>query len=146
MIVVDTGAMIALIDRRDRHHAEIRGLYAETGDEWVLPWAILPEVDYLAGTQLGARAQDSFLDDIASGAFAVEWGRNGDVSRAREIHGQYKALRLGLVDAVVIAIAERYQARAIATLDLRHFGAVAIKGAPALVPRDSIQRRSRRAP
>lgn len=137
MIVVDTGVMISLLDRRDKQHAEIRQLYAESGDEWLLPWAILPEVDYLAGAELGVRAQDSFLDDIASGAFAVEWGRDGDVSRAVEMHRQYKALRLGLVDAVVIAVAERYKARAIATLDLRHFGAVTIKGTPALLPRDA---------
>ena len=44
--------------------------------------------------------------------------------------------RLGLVDAAVIATAERLKANAIATLDLRHFGAVAIKGSPRLVPRD----------
>jgi hypothetical protein len=36
----------------------------------------------------------------------------------------------------VIAMAERLGAKAIATLDLRHFGAVAIKGRPRLLPRD----------
>jgi predicted nucleic acid-binding protein len=45
-------------------------------------------------------------------------------------------LELGLVDAVVVATAERLKAEAIATLDLRHFGAVAIKGNPRLLPRD----------
>ena len=116
---------------------EARRLYDECGNEWVLPWAILPEVDYLAGSELGARAQDSFLDDLATGAFAVDWGREDDMARALEINGQYKALRLGLVDAVVIATAERLKARAIATLDVRHFGSVKIVGAPALLPRDA---------
>jgi hypothetical protein len=40
------------------------------------------------------------------------------------------------VDAVVIAIAERLRPAAIATLDLRHFAAVAIGGTPKLFPRD----------
>jgi predicted nucleic acid-binding protein len=137
MIVVDTGAMIALLDRHDAHHAKLRRLYADSGDRWRLPWAILPEVDYLAGRELGARAQDTFLDDLATGAFAVDWGRESDIARALEINRQYKALRLGLVDAVVIAIAERLKARAIATLDVRHFGSVKIAGAPALLPRDA---------
>jgi len=137
VIIVDTGALIALLDRRDARHAVIRRLYADSGDEWLMPWAILPEVDYLAGRELGARARDSFLDDVATGAFAVEWGREADITRALEIHRQYKALRLGLVDAVVIATAERLKARAIATLDVRHFGAVKIIGAPALLPRDA---------
>ena len=43
---------------------------------------------------------------------------------------------MGLVDAVVMATAERLGARAIATLDLRHFAAVAILGNPILLPRD----------
>ncbi|MGH7294719.1 MAG: PIN domain-containing protein [Polyangiaceae bacterium] len=85
----------------------------------------------------GPKAQDSFLEDLARGYFAVEWGRDEDVARAREVHGKYRALRLGLVDGIVIAIAERLRAKAIATLDVRHFGAVAIRGRPRLIPRDA---------
>jgi hypothetical protein len=40
------------------------------------------------------------------------------------------------VDGVVVAMAERLGAGAIATLDLRHFGALKIRGAPELYPRD----------
>jgi predicted nucleic acid-binding protein len=60
------------------------------------------------------------------------------VYRARDLKTrQTSALRLGLVDAVVMAVAERLRAEAIATLDLRHFGAVKIAGAPRLLPRDA---------
>ena len=45
--------------------------------------------------------------------------------------------RAGLVDGAVIAVAERLGAEAIATLDLRHFGAVAIRGRPRVLPRDA---------
>jgi hypothetical protein len=38
------------------------------------------------------------------------------------------------VDAVVMAVAERLGADAIATLDRRHFGAVTLRGSPRLVP------------
>ncbi|MGH8644521.1 MAG: hypothetical protein ACREX4_08730 [Gammaproteobacteria bacterium] len=41
------------------------------------------------------------------------------------------------MDAVVIAVAERLNAEAIVTLDLRHFGAVDIRGRPKLLPRDA---------
>lgn len=136
MIVADTGAVLALLDAGDRHHAALKTLYAGNPGAWVLPWAILPEVDYLAGRELGARAQQAFLADLADGGFAVEWGTDDDLAAAARLHGRYRALRLGLVDAVVIACAERLQADAIATLDVRHFGAVKIKGAPRLLPRD----------
>ena len=137
MIVVDTGAMLALLDADEEHHEAVRGLYEEGPERWILPWAILPEVDYLVSTHLGAKAQEAFLEDLSDGAFSVEWGREADLDVARRIHTRYRALKLGLVDAVVMATAERLKAKAIATLDLKHFGAVSIKGNPQLLPRDS---------
>ena len=137
MIVADTGAILALVNKNDRQHQAVREVYDDDPDEWVLPWAILPEVDYLIGNELGARAQEAFLADLADAAFAVEYGLERDLIRARELDRKYRALRLGLVDGVVMAVAERLGARAIATLDLRHFGAVALAGSPRLFPRDA---------
>ena len=136
MIVVDTGAMLALLDAGEDFHSVIRSLYDDNPDGWILPWAILPEVDYLVSAHLGVKAQEAFLADLADGTFPVEWGRDEDLAVARRICSRYRALRLGLVDAVVIATAERMKASAIATLDVRHFSAVSIKGNPRLLPRD----------
>ena len=136
MIIADTGAVLALVNKSDRQHQAVRAIYDEDPDEWVLPWAILPEVDYLIGTELGARAQEVFFADLAGAAFTIEYGGDRDLVRAQQIDRQYRALRLGLVDGIVMAMAERLRARAIATLDLRHFGAVTLAGSPLLVPRD----------
>ncbi len=135
MIVADTGAILALIDKSDAHHRPMLALFDEEPD-WVLPGAILAEVDYLVGAHLGAKAQEAWLDDLASGAFQIEWGSDTDLARAREIARRHRALAIGLVDAVVMATAERLHAESIATLDLRHFGAVTIRGTPRLLPRD----------
>lgn len=136
MIVADTGAVVALVDADDRHHAVLQELFEKDPSQWVIPWAALPEIDYLLGAHVGAKAQDAFLADLAQGAFAVEWGRPEDLERASALHTKYRALRLGLVDGAVIAVAERLRAKAIATLDVRHFGAVVIRGRPKLLPRD----------
>lgn len=136
MIVADTGAVFALLDAHDAHHAVVRELYHADPDDWVLPWAVLPEVDYLVLSRLGERVHAAFLGDLKGGQFMLEWGREGDLDRAHDLNSQYRALHLGLVDGVVIAIAERLKAEAIATVDLRHFGAVDIAGNPRLLPRD----------
>ena len=136
MIVADTGAIVALVDADDRHHAVLRRLFEREPGSWVLPWAILPEVDYLLAEHVGARAQERFAGDLATGAWAIEWGDPADLVRAEEISRRHRALRLGLVDSVVMAVAERRKADAIATLDLRHFGAVTLRGRPRLLPRD----------
>lgn len=136
MIVADTSAIIALLDAEEQHHRSLRRLFEADRGGWVLPWAILPEVDHLAARQLGAAVEQAFLADLAGGAFVIEWGGERDLTRAHQLAKQYRALKLGLVDAVVIAVAERLKAEAIVTLDLRHFGAVAIRGNPKLLPRD----------
>ena len=135
MIVADTGAVVALIDRDDRHHESLRELFESLGD-WVLPWAILPEVDYIVSSRLGRPAARAFRADLASGLFAVEWGGVADLERARELDESYSDLSLGLVDAVVMATSERLGARAIVTFDLRDFAAVELAGHPELWPRD----------
>jgi predicted nucleic acid-binding protein len=135
VIVADTGAIVALIDADDQHHAEMVAMF-EDEREWILPWAILPEVDYLLLEHVGDGAEQAFVRDIAGGAYTVEWNEPGDLARAHELCARYASLRLGLVDAVVIAIAERLRPDAIATLDVRDFGAVKIRGAPKLFPRD----------
>jgi uncharacterized protein len=122
LILADTGAVVALVDADDRHHEELREAWEADPAAWVLPWAILPEVDYLLASQLGAAAEEAFLADVADGAFRVAWGDERDLAAARRIAQRHRSLRLGIV--------------AIATLDLRHFGAVKIKGSPRLYPRD----------
>lgn len=136
MIVADTSAIVALLDRDERHHEAIRQLFQKDDEPWLLPWAILPEVDYLASQRLGARVQSLWMDDLAAGVYQVRWGEEEDLEHARRIQKKYKALKLGLVDAIVMAVAESVDASAIVTLDLRHFGSAKLAGAPKLYPRD----------
>ena len=70
----------------------------------------------------------------------MEHGAQSDVVRARDLDAHHADLGLGLVDGVVAAVAERVSARAIATLDLRHFGMLELDGSPLLYPRDAALR------
>ena len=136
MIVADTSAMLALLNRDDQHHEAILRWYDEDDQDWLLPWAILPEIDYLLATRAGRSAQQAFLDDLASNSYLVDWGGSDDLPRVLQLTQRYKGLGLGLVDAVVMATAERLRADAIATLDLRHFGSVKLTVDTLLLPRD----------
>ena len=135
MIVADTGAIIGLVDGDDRHHGVLSEIFEAT-QPWIVPAAVLPEVDYMLGTRVGERARRLFLGDVAGGAFPVEWGSDADLDRAVALENRHESLEIGLVDATVMVVAERLHASAIATLDIRHFGSVAIGYRPKLFPRD----------
>lgn len=136
MIVADTGAVIALIDAADRHHDALREIFERDPAAWILPWAILPEVDYLLLKYFGSRIEHEFLRDLSEGRWVIDRGHAEDLERAYNLCEQYSSLDLGLADAVVIATAERLHASAIATLDLRDFGAVELARGLRLLPRD----------
>jgi predicted nucleic acid-binding protein len=137
VIVADTGAVLALIDADDAHHDVVRSVYERAPERWILPWAVLPEVDYLLRSHVAPAAGLAFVRDIAEARFVVDWGAPADLIRVDDLCTRYHTLDLGLVDVVVMAMAERLNARAIAALDLRHFGAVRLRGSPVLLPRDA---------
>ena len=94
------------------------------------------EASYLLETRLGFRAQVRFLEDFAAGVFTVEEVHPADWLRICELVVRYRDLRLGTVDASVVAAAERLGITTVATLDHRHFGVVRPSHVPAfeLVP------------
>ena len=111
-------------------------LFDEQADEWILPWAILPEVDYLVGAHLGAKAHEAWLDDLASGAFQIEWGSEADLpARGDRASGTARCASVSSTRSSWPPPSGSGQ-KSIATLDLRHFGAVALRGTPRLLPRD----------
>ena len=137
MIVADTGAILALIDADDANHERVLGLYEEDPGAWLLPWAVLAEIDYLLLKELGLEVELAFTRDLAEGLWPIEWGTMADIARAAELCERHRDLELGLVDGVVAAVAERLGASAIATLDERDFGALELAGSPRLLPRDA---------
>ena len=136
MIVVDTSVLLALMDGKNPHRAVLRSALLADPDGWVVPWAALPELDYMVARRLGQATVMAFRADLAEGRFPIEWGGGDDLQRALELDRTYHDLSLGLVDGLVMAVAERIEARAILTLDLRDFGAVTLKGQPEIWPRD----------
>jgi uncharacterized protein len=123
-LIADSGAIYALYDSRDRHHAAVaKVIKTETGSILV-PMAILAEIDYLLGVRLGSRAVSRFLEGIAAGGFSLEPFRSQDLSRCRKLLETYADLDIGLADAAVIAAAERLGIKRILTVDERHFRAV----------------------
>ena len=72
----------------------------------------------------GTDAEARLLRELEASSLGFEPFQPGDLDRVAELIETYADLRLGTVDASVIAIAERLGATTIATLDRRHFTVV----------------------
>lgn len=83
---------------------------------------MLPEVDYLCRRADRPEAFPALLRDVREGRFRVIDAAPADYRRVEEILQTYRDLRVGFVDAAVLAIVERLRERKLATLDHRHFG------------------------
>lgn len=93
-----------------------------------MPAPVLVEIDHF----VPAGAFASFLADVQRGAFVIEDLQPDDYVRIAELLHTYRDLRLGFVDAAVLAVVERHRERRVATLDRRHFGVVQPKHTDAL--------------
>ena len=123
-LVADTGALYALYDADDMHHATVcRALENERGPI-VIPVVILAELDYLLREFLGVDAELDFLRGLAEGAYRLEPFTAADLERCRELITLYRDLDIGLADAAVAAVAERLGIGSILTVDERDFRAI----------------------
>lgn len=123
-LVLDTGPVVAALDRRDPDHARCVALLTGHPEDLVVPVLVLVEIDYWLCRLGGVEAWAAFAEDVAAGAYRVEPLDEADLMRAVELERAYVDLGLGLVDASVVATCERLGEAKVATLDRRHFGVV----------------------
>lgn len=123
-ILLDTGVLYAYYDRDDDWHESSRELLEEERGAIFLPVPVIPEVDYLLSSRLGPKAQATLLQGLVDDYFHLVDLPEAGYRRVAELDEAYADLRLGFVDAAVLAIAEISGLGRIATTDRRHFGAV----------------------
>jgi predicted nucleic acid-binding protein len=124
VLIVDAGPLYAAAARRDKHHERSVQLLSSAERPLLVPELVLTEVSYLLGDRIGAHAELAFVRSLAAGELVVEPVLDSDWGRIEELMEQYVDLPLGMVDASVVALAERRGLEIIATLDERHFRVV----------------------
>ena len=122
-LVVDTSVVYGALDRSDPAHAACASTLS-SGATVVLPAPVLVEVDWLARSRGRTGAIPVLLAGVLDGSVLVSNLDAEDYARVAALLAQYDDLPLSLVDASVVAIAERLEQDTIATLDHRHFSVV----------------------
>lgn len=119
-LVLDTGVLYGGYDRDDRDHASCRTLIESARERRVIPAPVLVELNQLFAHR-SPSTFDLVLAGVESGSYLVEALAPADHARVRALLRDYADLRVGFVDAAVLAVVERLGEPKLATLDRRHF-------------------------
>jgi uncharacterized protein len=118
-VLVDTGPLVALLDRSDPYHLTCQETLSSLEDSLVTVWPVVTEAMYMLRSYW--QAQDALWEMIDTAAVAILVLGKNDVARMRELMRKYRDLPMDLADAALVRVAERERLRRIFTLDRRNF-------------------------
>ncbi len=123
-LICDTSALLDyLVETALDHGAFCRAI--DDARTRYIPGLILAELDYFLREEREAMA--AFMRDLSRGAFTYAPPTLPRLLRSMEIDQRFRALKLGLVDASIVALAEELAVTRLATRDIRHFSAVRLR-------------------
>ena len=124
MIILDTSGLLAAIDASQRAHAPARRALEAAQPPWILSPFVLAELDYLLATRVGQAAERALLAEVGRGVYRLDALEPAEIAAAERLVGRYAELEIGLADASLAVLANRYGVRDLLTLDERHFRAL----------------------
>lgn len=125
-VLVDAGALIALLNRNDTHHSRISQFFAAYFGRAYTTWPALTEAAHLVSEHLSV----SVLRLVEKGRLEIVEITPG-LPRLVDLMQRYSDLPMDLADASLVWAAEHTGVMRIVTLDRADFGVYRIKGSRA---------------
>jgi predicted nucleic acid-binding protein len=118
-IFLDSSVVLAAADRADLNHAAAIAWFQRADEPFLLGALALGDLDTLLQRELGAPAALALVRSITGGAIRLVPPTDADLTRAAQLIESAQEHRPRLIDALMIAAAERLGVRRIATFDRR---------------------------
>ncbi len=123
MILVDSGAFYALIDKNDINHIGARKFYEGIAGKEILCTTIpiLTESWLLIEARLGSYFANRLWMSASKGIFEILEIERPDLENALKIESKYQKAGFGFVDSTCFALCEKYKIHKVFTYDRKHF-------------------------
>jgi uncharacterized protein len=115
LILVDTGILVAFYDRKDKYHQQVLSFFSTCTSQLITTIACATEVMWLLSPNI--KVQNEFLAALLINVYQCEHLLPADYQRIQELNTVYQDLPADFTDLSLIAISERLNIPAIATLD-----------------------------
>ena len=121
MIVADTSGLVAFFSESGPTHEAVAAWLESNDAVMVVSPYVVAEVDYLVATRKGVDAELAVLAELSGGAYELPTMDADDLAVARRVVERYRDLGIGVADASLAVLAQRYRTRTVLTLDRKHF-------------------------
>jgi predicted nucleic acid-binding protein len=117
-ILADTGALVALLDRRERFHAWAVEQSRTLRPPLCICEAVLAELCFLVAQLPGGRK--AIRQNLACGAWKLDFALEAESGRVFSLMENYSDAPMSLADACLVRMSELHERSSIFTLD-HHF-------------------------
>jgi predicted nucleic acid-binding protein len=114
-VLLDTGVIVALLDRSEAHHERCRQALGSIGGPLVTCEAVIAEACYLLRKIPGAA--DAVLENVARGSFRIAFRLDESAADIRALMKRYGRVPMDFADACLVAMADALGTGRILTLD-----------------------------
>jgi predicted nucleic acid-binding protein len=124
--LIDTGAILALLDRTDRWHEACVTAFRQLRLPLLTSEAVLTEVFHLVGDTRGA--MEAAWKFVRSGALIVATIEDEEMSHLQALMSRYWDRPMDFADATLVYLAKRESLSVILTVDQADFSTYRIEG------------------
>lgn len=114
--VVDTGPLVAFLDRAERNHPWVVERIAELEAPMLVCEPVLTEAMYLLARY--APAQEALFELLQNGALNIAFEVAEHIGALRKLMHKYRDTPMSLADACVVRMAEIHERHSVLTLDV----------------------------
>lgn len=114
-VLIDTGCIVALLDRSERNHEHCVNVIGELSASLVTCEAVIAESCYLLRGVAGA--PEAVLQNVEQGVFAIPFPLAAHADEIRRLLSKYRKVPMDLADACLVALAGELRTGEILTLD-----------------------------
>jgi predicted nucleic acid-binding protein len=121
LIIADTSALLAFFNRDDPKCEAVAHAIELEPDAPVISPYVIAELGYLMMERWGVDPELAVLQELVNGAWDFPAIDVADLAVAARIIERYRDQAVGVTDASIVVLADRYHTRTVLTLDHRHF-------------------------